>query len=149
MKNYEAFIILKPILDVDSSDNALKRFEDLVEARQGKVLKKDKLGRKRLAYEIKKFKDGFVATYQLSLDPTSLVELRRLCHMNEDFLRLILVNREGIDLNDPSIYGRERPDHRGERGGDRGDRGGEHRGDRGDRGERGERSERPRAAARD
>lgn len=126
MNTYEAFVILKPILDVDNSDNVLKVIEDAVESLNGKVVKKDKLGRKRLAYEINKFKDGFIATYLFKLDPASIVPFKRTCQLNEDILRLTLVNRNKVDITDASVYGRERPqdrdrpDHRGgERGGDR------------------------------
>lgn len=130
MNTYEAFVILKPILDVDNSDNVLKVIEDAVDNLNGKVLKKDKLGRKRLAYEINKFKDGFITTYLFKLEPSSVLSLKRTCQLNEDILRLTLVNRSNVDIMDPSIYGRERPqdrdrpDHRGgdrDRGGDRGE----------------------------
>jgi small subunit ribosomal protein S6 len=130
MNTYEAFVILKPILDVDNSDNVLKVIEDAVENLNGKIVKKDKLGRKRLAYEINKFKDGFITTYLFKLDPSSVLSLKRTCQLNEDILRLTLVNRSNIDITDPSVYGRERPqdrdrpDHRGgdrDRGGDRGE----------------------------
>jgi len=133
---YEALIILKPILDVDNSDNVLKSVEDTVDSLKGKVLKKDKLGRKRLAYEISKFKDGFVTVYHFSLDPASITAFKRSCQLNEDILRMVIINRSDVNLNDPALYGRERPGDRG----DRGDRGG-------DRHERGDREFRPRERA--
>ncbi len=118
---YEAFVILKPILDVDNSDNVLKQLEESIESLQGKVVKKEKLGRKRLAYEIDKFKDGFITTYLLNLDSSKVTAFKRTCQLNEDILRLALVNRSSFDMNDTTIYGRERPDHRGDRP-DRGER---------------------------
>lgn len=127
MNTYEAFVILKPILDVDNSDNVLKVLEDAVESLNGKVVKKDKLGRKRLAYEINKFKDGFIATYLLKMDPASVLSFKRTCQLNEDILRLTMVNRNKVDITDASVYGRERPQDR-----DRHDRGGDR--DRNDRG---------------
>lgn len=133
MNTYEAFVILKPILDVDNSDNVLKVIEDAVENLQGKVVKKDKLGRKRLAYEINKFKDGFITTYLFKLDPASVVSFKRTCQLNEDILRVTLVNRNKVDITDASVYGRERPQDR-----DRPDHRGGDRPDRGDRPERGE-----------
>lgn len=136
---YEALIILKPILDVDNSDNVLKSVEETVESLKGRVLKKDKLGRKRLAYEIGKFKDGFVTVYLFSLDPASVAAFRRSCQLNEDILRMVIINRSDVDMNDATIYGRERPGDRGDRS-DRGDRGG-------DRPERGDREFRPRERA--
>lgn len=121
MNTYEAFVILKPILDVDNSDNVLKVIEDAVENLNGKVVKKDKLGRKRLAYEINKFKDGFITTYLLKLDPASVLSFKRTCQLNEDILRLTLVNRSNVDITDASVYGRERPQDR-ERSEQRGER---------------------------
>jgi len=92
-----------------------------------------------LAYELNKFKDGFITTYQFSLDPSKVTSLKRTCQLNEDILRMVMINRSNVDMNDASIYGRERPsDHRGDRP-DRGDR------DRGDRGDR----DRPRTGTRD
>lgn len=127
MKTYEAFIILKPILDVDNSDNVLKSVEDTVESLGGKVIKKDKMGRKRLAYEIKKFKDGFITTYLLSMDPARLDEFRRACQLNEDILRLMLINRSEVEMDSLTVAREQRPERppMGERhhhGGERGPR---------------------------
>jgi small subunit ribosomal protein S6 len=141
MKTYEAFIILKPILDVDNSDGVLKSIEDTIENLKGKVLKKDKMGRKRLAYEIRKFKDGFITTYLLALDPTQVDAFRRACQLNEDILRLMLINRNDVEI-DALALNRDRSERPGERPmGDRGERGDrpDFRGDR----ERGDRPERP------
>lgn len=123
MNTYEAFVILKPILDVDNSDNVLKVIEDAIESLSGKVVKKEKLGRKRLAYEINKFKDGFIATYLFNLPAEGIKSLKRTCQLNEDILRIALVNRNKVDITDASVYGRERPsDFRSDRGEFRGER---------------------------
>jgi|GEM_PF-568707 len=115
MNTYEAFVILKPILDVDNSDNVLKVIEDSIENLGGKVVKKDKLGRKRLAYEINKFKDGFITTYLFKLPPAGIVSLKRTCQLNEDILRLAVVNRSNVDITDATVYGRERPERSNDR----------------------------------
>jgi len=126
MNTYEAFVILKPILDVDNSDNVLKVIEDGIESLGGKVTRKEKLGRKRLAYEINKFKDGFIITYLMTLPPSAISELKQLCKLNDDILRVAVVNRSHVDMTDPAIYGRERPMERTEhRGGERSERPGE------------------------
>src|SRR4051794_30109936 len=100
MNTYEAFVILKPILDVDNSDNVLKVIEDAIETLGGKVVKKDKLGRKRLAYEINKFKDGFITTYLFKLPPSAVTSLKRTCNIHEDILRLAVINRSAVDITD-------------------------------------------------
>jgi small subunit ribosomal protein S6 len=120
MNTYEAFTILKPILDVDNSDNVLKTLETLIENLGGKISKKEKLGRKRLAYEIMKFKDGFFVTYQMSLDPATISQLYRAVQLNEDILRFTLVSRTEAELNEvnnPPVRDGGRDAHRSERGG--------------------------------
>jgi hypothetical protein len=41
LRTYEALIVLKPILDVDNSDNVLKSIEDMIEGLGGSVSKKE------------------------------------------------------------------------------------------------------------
>lgn len=115
MNTYEAFIILKPILDVDNSDNVLKTVEDAVEKLSGKILKKEKLGRKRLAYEIKKFKDGFITTYHMAMDATAVEPLRRTMQLNEDVLRFTVVARSKAELAEAAAAPVVREHHRPER----------------------------------
>lgn len=91
---YEALVIFKPILDVDTSDNALRAVETTVANLKGKILKKDKQGRKRLAYEIGKFKDGFVTSLIISLAPDTVEAFKRACTMNEDILRFMIMRRD-------------------------------------------------------
>lgn len=94
MNTYEVLIIFKPILDIDTSDNALRSVENTVAGLKGKILKKDKQGRKRLAYEIGKFKDGFVTALVVSLEPDSVTAFKRACSINEDILRFMLLRRD-------------------------------------------------------
>lgn len=114
MNTYEAIIILKPLMDNEQSENMLKKFESVVGSFGGEIVKREKLGRKRLAYEIKKLKDGFIANYVIKLSPDSIVKLRQSCQINEDVLRFTIINRNKVDITNPIIYGRERPaDNRG------------------------------------
>lgn len=142
MNTYEALIVFKPVVDVENTDNVVKGVETLVTNLKGKILKLEKVGRKRLAYEIAKFKDGFITTMWMELDPSAVAEFKKVCQMNEDILRLTLVRQEKFDLATVGTitsvaYGgqREREFHprggdRDHRGGDRDFRGGdrEHRG---------------------
>jgi len=134
LKNtYEVLIVFKPILDVENVDAILNHFQkNLVEANQGEVLESDRIGRKRLAYEIKKFKDGFLTLYLLKFPPAKVADFRRACQLNDDVLRLTMVRMEeeaakklfSEEARRESFTPKRDRDHRGDRGGDRGDRGG-------------------------
>lgn len=135
MNTYEALIVFKPIIDVENTEGVLKNVENLVQTLKGKILKTDKVGRKRLAYEIAKFKDGFITTFIMQLEPSAVAEFKKACQINEDILRLTLVRQDAYDLTAVSVTTtyRDRTDRefhpRGDR--DRGDR--PERFDRGDR----------------
>lgn len=106
MNTYEALIIFKPILDVENVDAILNQFQkNVVEANQGKIVDIDRIGRKRLAYEIKKFKDGFLTLYILELPPEKVTDFKRACQLNDDVLRITLVRRDPRHIKE---FSRER-----------------------------------------
>ena len=73
---YEALLICKPVLDLDSVDTVLSSFQkNLLEPKEGEVIKVDKIGRKRLAYEMNKFRD---ARHLHPMDSLLLLFLRNL-----------------------------------------------------------------------
>ena len=53
MRNYEILCIIKPNLDMDEADKAINVIEAGIKEFGGKVANVDKMGRKKLAYEIK------------------------------------------------------------------------------------------------
>ncbi|MEM0952135.1 MAG: 30S ribosomal protein S6 [Cyanobacteria bacterium P01_H01_bin.74] len=114
MNTYEILVIVKPSLENDNADNLAKTFESMLTSLQGKIIKKDKMGRKRLAYEIKKMRDGFFASYVVQLAADKLDKLKRACNMNETILRLMIVKHK-VDITNPIVYGREKnaQDNRG------------------------------------
>ena len=57
MNKYESVIIINPSADEDKVKSLIDRFSDLIN-KQGKVTKVDTLGKKKLAYEVKKNKEG-------------------------------------------------------------------------------------------
>lgn len=162
MNTYEVLVIFKPIVDVENVENTLNQFQNnIVQAHGGEIVDSDRIGRKRLAYDIKKFKDGFLALYLLKFPPEKIADFKKACEYSEDVLRLTLIRRKDNAVlrkrhdrfrGDREEGGRpegDRPFRGGGRGGFRGgDRGGFRGGDRFDRGgDRGDRGERPPVAA--
>jgi small subunit ribosomal protein S6 len=97
LNTYEVLIIFKPILDVESVDTVINHFQkSIVEANQGEIVEVDRIGRKRLAYEIKKFKDGFLTLFLLKFPPDKVADFKRACQINDDVLRLTMVRQESI-----------------------------------------------------
>ncbi|MDB5098259.1 MAG: ribosomal protein [Cyanobacteria bacterium RYN_339] len=91
LRNYELMYIIKPTLDEDSIDAVAKKIDDQIAGNKGIVEKSEKRGRKRLAYEVKDFKDGFYVLTSFQADPASLLELERLLKLNDDVIRHLVI----------------------------------------------------------
>ena len=91
MKNYELLTILKPNLDSDEIDKAIEKIDaDLTEL-GGKVVSRDKMGRKKLAYDIQKSRDGFFVNTVLSLPADKVADLKRSLKLNDNVLRTMML----------------------------------------------------------
>ena len=91
LRNYEIMYIIKPTLDEDSIDAVAKKVDDQLVALGSTIEKSEKRGRKRLAYEVKDFKDGFYVLTNFKADPAQLTEFERLLKLNDDVIRHLIV----------------------------------------------------------
>lgn len=96
MKNYELLMVFKPNLDLDEVDKNLTKIEETIVSYKGKILSTDKIGRKKLAFEVQKFRDGFFVTQQLSLPAEKVVDLKRQLKLNDSVLRTMFVDASKI-----------------------------------------------------
>ena len=91
MKKYELMAIFKPNLDAEEVDKALDSLSKTVSDLKGKIESTDKTGRKKLAYEIQNFRDGFFATIVLSLPAENVSEFKRQLRLNDNILRTMFL----------------------------------------------------------
>ena len=64
MNKYESVVIINPSLEEEGLKAVIKKFEDLIN-QNGKVEKVEELGKKKLAYEIKKNKEAYYVVYKI------------------------------------------------------------------------------------
>ncbi|HLZ30888.1 MAG TPA: 30S ribosomal protein S6 [Chloroflexota bacterium] len=96
MRDYELMIVLDPNLDEAAIDAMNTRIQSLVTQRGGTVDNVDTWGRKRLAYPIGRFRDGFYILNRLQLPPTAATEIERALKLTESVIRHLLVRSEGL-----------------------------------------------------
>ncbi|MNS16739.1 30S ribosomal protein S6 [compost metagenome] len=94
LRNYETMYIVKPTLDDEAVETVTKKFDDQIAGIGGTVEKTEKRGRKRLAYEVKDFKDGFYVLTDFQADPAQIKELERLIKLNDDVIRHVIVRKD-------------------------------------------------------
>lgn len=92
MKKYELLTILKPNLDSAEVDKAIEKIDaDLAEL-GGKVESRDKMGRRKLAYDIQKSRDGFFVNTVLSLPAEKVADYKRALKLNDNVLRTMFLD---------------------------------------------------------
>jgi len=94
MKKYELFTVIKPNLDSDEADKVVAKVEDTVKNLGGNVENCDKMGRKKLAYEIAGFSDGFIVNQVISIPCDKVADLKRQLRLNDSVIRIMFTVKE-------------------------------------------------------
>ena len=96
MKKYELLATIKPNLDNDEADKVIAKIEESVSSLGGSVVDTDKMGRKKLAYDVKGFRDGFIAVLKINLEPDKVVEFKRQLKLNENVIRTMFSEQAAV-----------------------------------------------------
>ena len=91
MRKYELMSIIKPNLDAEEVDKLIEKINGIITEFGGKVESVDKAGRKKLAYDIQNFRDGFFATTILELPAEKVAEFKRQLRLNDNILRTMFM----------------------------------------------------------
>src|SRR5512138_2171342 len=90
MRKYELVCIIQPELDETAFKGVVDRVSGWINDAGGSVDKVDVWGRRRLAYQIRKQREGQYVLMNVTLDPTSTSELERNIRFLETILRHML-----------------------------------------------------------
>jgi small subunit ribosomal protein S6 len=91
-KAYELTFIVRLDPNEEVINNAISQVQSWVEADNlGQVTKVDRWGRRKLAYEIDKQRDGYYVYMDAEMDPKNLTELERNLKLSSSILRHLIV----------------------------------------------------------
>ena len=93
MNKYESVIIINPSVDDEGIKALIKKFTDIIN-NEGKVESVDELGKRRLAYEINKNKEGFYTVFNFEAKPELIAELERNYRIDDSVMKFITVKKE-------------------------------------------------------
>lgn len=91
MKTYELLTVFKPNLDAEEVDKQIAGLNELISGFGGKVESTDKIGRKKLAYDIQNFRDGFFVNMNLNVPADKVAEFKRQLRLNDNILRTMFL----------------------------------------------------------
>jgi small subunit ribosomal protein S6 len=94
MRKYEIMYIIRPNIDEESKKALVERFNNVLTENGAEITNVKEWGKRRLAYEIKKFRDGIYMIVNVVSKPAAVQEFDRLARISEDIIRHIIVKEE-------------------------------------------------------
>ncbi len=93
MNKYESVVIINPSVEEDKVKELSQKFTDLIN-NDGKVEKVEELGKKKLAYEVKKNKEGYYLVIYFEANPELIAELERNYRIMDEVIKFITIKAE-------------------------------------------------------
>lgn len=93
---YEGMYILSATLSEDARNKAIEKITASIHHHAGEVHKIFEEGRKRLAYEINKRKEGYYYVIYFTASSSSMPELWREYQLNEDLIRFMTLRADEV-----------------------------------------------------
>ena len=93
---YEGMYILSAHLSDDARNKALEKLKEQIVSRGGEILKIHDQGRRRLAYEINRHREGYYFLMYFTLPGSELSDLWEEYRRNEDLIRYLTVRVEKV-----------------------------------------------------
>jgi len=87
LRKYELLCMLKTGFDIENAEQVTENLEKTIKNQGGNVEETNKIGRKRLAYDIKGNRDSFCVTFDIELEADKVKELKRILKLNDNVLR--------------------------------------------------------------
>lgn len=90
MRTYELVFIAQPDLDEEHLNALVEHVQQVITTHGGQVVKLEQMGRRKLAYPIKKRREGHYVLIHAGLERPAIAELERDLKLSEDVLRYLL-----------------------------------------------------------
>ena len=91
---YEVMFIVRPDVEDADLDKLIAGFENTVTSGGGNVRSAEKLGRRKLAYTVRKFNDGNYILLTIDADGKLVAELERRLRVSEPVIKFITVRMD-------------------------------------------------------
>ncbi|GAB6990963.1 30S ribosomal protein S6 [Paenibacillus pini] len=89
MRKYEVMYIIRPDIEQEAVQATVEKFQGII-SNGGEITKHDVMGKRRLAYEINKFRDGTFVLVNFNGTPEVLTELERLMKISDEVIRYLI-----------------------------------------------------------
>ncbi len=90
-KFYESYIIIDGNLDDSAVEDEIKKFETFLSKNDIDIAAVNRIGRRRLAYPIRKRANGYYVCFEINCSPELVPKLERVYKLDETILRYLTI----------------------------------------------------------
>jgi small subunit ribosomal protein S6 len=90
MRKYEVMYIIRPDVEQENVQALVDKFNGII-SNGGEVTKTDVIGKRRLAYEINKLRDGYFVLVHFNATTEVINELDRIMKISDEVIRSLIV----------------------------------------------------------
>lgn len=91
MRQYETMYILTPDMEAEQQAELVQKYQNFVTEQGGTIDQLQEIGKRRMAYEIRRYREGYYVLMQYSADTDFTRELERIMRIEDKVLRYLTV----------------------------------------------------------
>ena len=93
MNKYETVFIINPSVEEAGIKDLIQKFSDIIN-NDGKVEEVQEMGKRKLAYEIKKNTEGYYVVINFEANPELIKELERNYRITDNVIKFIVIRKD-------------------------------------------------------
>lgn len=94
MRPYEVMYVLRPDIDEEATDALIERIHGVITSQGGTIENVDRWGKRRLAYEIQGFREGYYVVTKFKGGSSVAGELDRVLKITDEVIRHVIVRED-------------------------------------------------------
>ena len=94
MREYEIMFIVRPTLSEEDTKKVIENFKNIITNHGATITGETDMGQRELAYEIKKYRNGYYFLFVVEGSHEAIKEFDRLAGINENILRHLIIRKE-------------------------------------------------------
>lgn len=93
-RKYEIMYIIRPDIEEEAQTALIERFNKVLTDNGAEIEKVDEKGKRRFAYEINNYRDGFYIVINFTSDSEAVNEFDRQAKFSDDIVRHIVIRED-------------------------------------------------------
>ncbi|MET3683840.1 small subunit ribosomal protein S6 [Alkalibacillus flavidus] len=94
MNKYEIMYIIRPDVEEEARQSVVERFQKVLTDNGAEIENVDEMGMRRLAYEIKDYRDGYYVVVNFASEPIAIDEFDRQAKFSDDIIRHMAIRND-------------------------------------------------------